>query len=1273
MKQCFLFLSCFFLSAQVALSQSVATHPPSLTTVCPGQGGVSIQAGLHYQSIYVSSKWEYRTGGDISPWIEVSGQVASNNNWELHHSNIPVLYFYTSGGSGVTLAMNGWQFRAVFTARSNANGASNTEIASNPATLTVRYGLLGFTTQPTDRNTCPGSEVIFSAPGRSAACRSISYEWWVERKNADGTSIETPQKITEAGTSPAYSDFTTANLKVSNITAEHNGLYYRCVLKTTNPATVDGDSPNSNWARLTVIGESEITTPPSNQSVCANGNTSFGISVSASSCATYQYQWEQRTGTGAEWADVSNSESSVPAYSGATTTTLNLANVPAGHNDYQYRCKVTANNIPKYSGEATLQVVSLVITIPSPRTTCAGVSTTFEVSVTGAVATGYRWEVLEAGSWFGISQAFGPANGFPSVSGQGTATLVVGNIAVGHNGRKFRCEVSTSSVCGTKRSNEATLTVAATPAIATQPSAKNICPGSETTFDVTAASGVTGYQWQQRATTANAVWVNITGTETAPTYSGHTTASLKVASATADHHNYQYRCQLTADCGTFPSSSATLTVNALPQITHPTEKSACPNGEADFQVTVGGTGTTTYQWQYRTDATTDWTTISEAGTSPSYSDYTTNHLKVGAIASGHNNYAYRCQLTSTLCSTIFSNPAVLTVNSQPQITAPTNTSICLGTTAVFAVTVGVTGVTYQWQQRASDAAEWADISAAGTAPIYSGYTTSSLSVANAPDTHSGHQYRCRLTIAGCGMTHTTGAATLTVNAAPPQITQPTAKNVCPDYETTFAVSGGSDITAYQWQQRASETAEWATISAAGTAPTYSGHTTPSLKVANAETAHNNYQYQYRCQLTAGCGIFHSDLAVLTVSQPPTTITHPTAKSACLGAETVFAVTVDGSASDITGYQWQQRSNATADWANISETGTSLSYSDYTSNSLKLNTITSSHNGYQYRCQLTSTLCGTTFGPAAALTVTQPVVTPPTDQSVCAGQEAIFKVSATTHASCITAYQWQQRASATTEWADITEAGTSPRYSGHTTEELKVNDITVSHKGYQYRCRLRLTSVTQDIEPASLYVDPLLEIITHPKDSLVKEGNPNAGFRIKAKGIALKYQWQVSHDQGKTWADLKEAGAKPTYEGWAKDLLLLKDIPPLANGYRYRCHLSSTSCSGKASEATSNVATLTREVSTGLGDQLPAGEVTLQVFPNPARHLVNVKLWHFAQGKTTAALYNLAGQKVWSDESMKSGETLTKEISIGHLPNGLYILKMVVESAAPLQTKVLVAH
>jgi len=126
------------------------------------------------------------------------------------------------------------------------------------------------------------------------------------------------------------------------------------------------------------------------------------------------------------------------------------------------------------------------------------------------------------------------------------------------------------------------------------PADVTLCPGNTTNFTVAPdGNGPFTYQWQQ-STNGGGTWANLQTTPfTGPngSYSGGGTATLTVTPSTAAWNNYQYRCVITSNLCTTPSSSATMNVYATPAepvLVAGTDAPICPAITYDLNRLVAG-------------------------------------------------------------------------------------------------------------------------------------------------------------------------------------------------------------------------------------------------------------------------------------------------------------------------------------------------------------------------------------------------------------------------------------------------------------------------------------------------------------------------------------------------------------------------------------------------------------------------------------------------------------------------------------------------------------
>jgi len=388
--------------------------------------------------------------------------------------------------------------------------------------------------------------------------------------------------------------------------------------------------------------------------ICSNASTGITCNIPGSS-----FQWQQDQGSG--FVNISNNGN----FSGTTSLTLILNNIPTSFSSYKYRCVVNGN----YSSETTVNVNANVV--PSVSVTssaisiCQGTTVTFTaMPLNGGNTPMYQWQIngVNAGS---------NSNTFS------TATLT--------NNAVVRVILTSSAQCSAPQaasSNDIIITVTPTPvasvSISIAASQNNICAGSFVTFTATPLNGGTipGYQWQ------------VNGVKVGANSNTFTTNTLA--------NNAQVKCILTSNAacvGTATVNSNTITMNVNASVTptiviNTVTLTICPGNAINFTATTtGGGNAPTYQWQV-------------------------NGINVGTNASTFslstltNNDQIKCILTSNaLCattSTVTSNiiTVVVTTSVTATVSIITNSgAICSGTSVTFTATPTNAGPspTYQWK------------------------------------------------------------------------------------------------------------------------------------------------------------------------------------------------------------------------------------------------------------------------------------------------------------------------------------------------------------------------------------------------------------------------------------------------------------------------------------------------------------------------------------------------------------------------------------------------
>lgn len=235
-----------------------------------------------------------------------------------------------------------------------------------------------------------------------------------------------------------------------------------------------------------------------------------------------------------------------------------------------------------------------------------------------------------------------------------------------------------------------------------------------------------------------------------------------------------------------------------------------------------------------------------------------------------------------------SGSAVITVTPPPSITTqPPNRVICDGTNTTFTVTAGpAVGTTYQWQI-STGGGPFTNLANGG---VYSGVTTTTLTLTGVTTALSGNSYRVVVT-GVCPPTSVTSAAgTLTVNIPPTITTQPVNTTKCVGTTATYSVVATGNAPTYQWQVSTNLGLTWTNIT---------GATASTFSVTAAQILNNN-QYRVIVTVSPCASTITSNAVSLTVNPLPTvTISSPVLQLIPGRTSTISAVSTPTAAS----YVW----------------------------------------------------------------------------------------------------------------------------------------------------------------------------------------------------------------------------------------------------------------------------------------------------------------------------------------------------------------------------------
>ncbi|MGH9843863.1 MAG: immunoglobulin domain-containing protein, partial [Blastocatellia bacterium] len=300
--------------------------------------------------------------------------------------------------------------------------------------------------------------------------------------------------------------------------------------------------------------------------------------------------------------------------------------------------------------------------------------------------------------------------------------------------------------------------------IATNPTDKVVCAGSNVSFTAAVSGPFTGVRWEESPPGCVRRFIDITGNPTA------TTTTLTLTGVTTARNGSRYRAVFTGMCGTATSAVATLTVNAATGIaSQPSSQTVCAGAATSFSVTASGTGPFTYQWRK------NGANIAGA-TGSSYSI---------ASVTAANAGSYSVVVTGA-CGSATSNAATLTVNTPPNITTqPANQTVAAGGGVSFTAAAGGNPVpTVQWQVSTNSGVSFSNIT---------GATSATLMLTNVNAALNGNRYRAVFTNSCNSATTTAATLTVTCPAITLSPTNPTlpAGRAGDQYSQTFTATGGT--------------------------------------------------------------------------------------------------------------------------------------------------------------------------------------------------------------------------------------------------------------------------------------------------------------------------------------------------------------------------------------------------------------------------------------------------------------------------------------------------
>ena len=566
---------------------------------------------------------------------------------------------------------------------------------------------------------------------------------------------------------------------------------------------------------------------------------------------------------------------------------------------------------------------------PANASACSNGNAQFSVSATGDGLT-YQWQEDQGGGFANLSEA-------GVYSGTTTNTLAITGATLGMNTYHYRVVVSGSCTPSATSDGAATLTVTTPPTLSSSLTG-SVCNSNLFTYTATSATGGTTFSWTRAAVT------NIT-----PSTGNGANANVSetLVNATANPIDVTYTFTL-SHSGCVVTQDVTVTVN-------PTLVPSVLIGSDHSNPICNGT------------AVTFTATPTHGGAAPAYQWYLNNTTPVGTNSATYITTTLTTgdfvtvQLTSNaLCAVptvVYSNSFTASIIFPPSISVqPASSGICTNNNTSFSVSAGGDALTYQWQE--DQGGGFANLSDAG---VYSGSTTSTLSITGATTGMNGYHYR--VVISGtCTPTATSNGLAMLSVTDPPTLSSSSTVATCDNTVFHYTPTSATPATTFAWSRN---TVVGISNGAA------SGNNDPAETLHN--TTSNPIDVTYTYTLSANGCTNPTTFDVTVTVNPSPNVTTSTSTSTCSGTSPNISLTADISST----FAWTLGTNTGGITGASASNGSAI-------NQVLTNPSNASAGSIVYHVIPTSTggLCA---GPATDITVTvnpTPAVTNSNTASTC---------------------------------------------------------------------------------------------------------------------------------------------------------------------------------------------------------------------------------------------------------------------------------------------------
>ncbi len=830
----------------------------------------------------------------------------------------------------------------------------------------------GFTTGNGDTTFCFNNSA-FTIPNRSnvmadsVPCSNTTYAWVLKNSSNVTISSQTTLNFTfPAAVTPGV---------------------YTLTLTTTNSC-----GANSKSHTLTVLTAPNITTQPTDKTICDGDNTTFTAAATGSNI-TYKWQVKIPSGT---YTDLTNTG----VYTGATTASLTITGATVSMNGYKYQLIVSGTCTPAgTSSEVTLTVNPRpTVNSISNQAVCAG-SPVSTINITGTVSsTVFTWS--NNNTSIGLT-ASGTGNIASFTSLNTTNVPVVSTVIVTPT-------YTNNSVACTGPTSSFTITVNPKPVVPNQTA--TICSGGTFTTTLTNAAPSTIIPTGTTYTWTVAPNANITGTSDQSTPQSSISQTLTNISNTVQTVVYTVT-PTSGAAGTCVGSTFTITVTVNPKATIANATATTCSG-IQFTVTPSN-GTdivpsgTTYAWSTLPVVTGNLTGGATA----------TAQLNVNATLNNPTNTPQTATYTVTPTSGSCNGATftvTTTVNPKPVI-ANKIVTICNGDVFNITPTDGTdivpTNTTYIWSISTN-----ANIT--GQSAQASPQSSIGQTLSNATNTSQTITYTVIPTSGAAG---TCGGSnfTIAVTINPTPIIPNQTATICNGNPFTITPSNAAPTTIVP----AGTTYTW-TVAPNNDVTGESNQTSAQTNISQTLTNTSGTTQTVVYTVTPKSGNCTGSTFTVTVTVNPTATVNSfslNSQTLCLNAvPNQLSVSASISNGTITGYQWYSNTSSSNNLGSPIAGATTNTYLPPTN----ISGIT-----YYYLVITNSFACTTISNPSGAITVNPlPTISSQPSQNIqtkCLNEAfTALSVSASAGSGSISKYEWYSNTTNSTTGGTIVATNNS---------------------------------------------------------------------------------------------------------------------------------------------------------------------------------------------------------------------------------------------------------